>query len=297
MSYQSPQTGVICYTGLSKTETETRTNIFVIDMDETLGYFTEISCFCNLLEYYYKYQEPFLFKEYFGEFILNDTHFFNLLNTFFMYIRPSMFTILLRVFLSKKPQDRVVLYTNNQLPKSWCERIVRFFEHHFSENYTDVFKPNGGKLFDTIIAAYKINNVQIEMKRTRHEKCVSDLINCLELPTDAMGALSNSTRFLFLDDVVHEQMIHPNVKYILCKPYVYCYDYRSMVETYYNLFMKNIHMVNYVNHEYYRNNFVTYMLTYLLSNGCTQTPNDDYLEHVNVSLKIVEEVRRFYLEE
>jgi len=283
---------------------DSRMNIVVIDMDETMGYFTEIAYFCNLLENYYQNNENDLFKEYLtiGQdttisqapaYLLSDEHFFNILQTFFMYIRPSIFTILLRVFLSKKSfRDKVVLYTNNQSSKSWCERIVRFFEHHFRENYTN----NGGKLFDHIIGAYKVNDFQVEMLRTRHEKCVFDLINCIGLPTNSSGALSENIRILFLDDIVHEQMIHPSVKYILCKPYVYCYDYRYMVEAYYVTFMKDFHAVHYLNHDYYKTRFTTYMLSHLLSFGCLQKTNDDYLEHVWVSLKIVEEVKRFFEE-
>jgi len=271
-------------------------------MDETLGYFTELAYFSNLLENYYKYNEYDIFKEYLiiqqdtisqiPTYFLSDEHFFNILHTFFMYIRPSIFTILLRVFLSKKSQDKVVLYTNNQSSKSWCERIVRFFEHHFRANYTN----NGGKLFDYIIGAYKVNDVQIEMFRTRHEKCVFDLINCIGLPTNSSGALSDQTRILFLDDVVHEQMIHPNVKYIMCKPYVYCYDYRYMVEAYYFAFMKDRHAEHYINSEYHKTRFTSYMLSYLLSFGCVQKTNDYYFEDVWVSLKIVEDVKRFFEE-
>ena len=300
------QPGVICNTTLPKTDC--RINIFVIDMDETLGFFTEIAYFCNLLENYYVYQEHYVFKEYLtiqtdtikkiSTYFLRDEHFFNILQTFFMCIRPSIFTILLRVFLSRKSaQDKVVLYTNNQCSKIWCERIVRFFEHHFRENYTNEFKSNGGKLFDDIIAAYTINDVQIEMKRTRHEKCVGDLINCLGLPVNSSGVLSSSIRILFIDDSVHLEMIHPSVKYILCKPYVYCYDYRYMVELYYNTFMKNLHTLHYPSNAYYKNKYSTYMLSYLLSYGNAQKTNDDYPEHVLFSLKIVDEVKKFYEEE
>jgi hypothetical protein len=303
------QPGIICDTNLLKPDDriydriDDRINIFVIDMDETLGYFTEIAYFCNLLENYYVYNEHYIFKEYLtiqhgtisqmATYVLSDEHFFNVLHTFFMCIRPSMFTILLRVFLSKKSaQDKVVLYTNNQWSKTWCERIVRFFEHHFRENYTN----NGGKLFDDIIAAYKINDVQIDMRRTRHEKCVSDLITCLGLPTNASGVLSNRIRILFMDDIVHEQMIHPNVKYILCKPYVYCYDYKYMVDAYYNIFMRDIHTVHYINNNDYKTRFTAHMLSCLSSSGYIRKSNDDYPEQVWVSLKIIDEVKRFYME-
>jgi hypothetical protein len=62
--------------------------------------------------------------------------------------------------------------------------------------------------------------------------------------------------------------------------------------------MKDIHTSNYINNDYYKNMFSTYMITYLSSMGYIQQPNDNfYLDHVGVSLKIVDEVKRFYEEE
>ena len=283
-------------------------NIFVFDMDETLGFFTEIYCFCNLLESYYTQCESHLFANKYltiqqetNTYTVSDQHFFNILHTFFMCIRPLMFTILLRVFLGKKsPEDKIILYTNNQCPKAWCEKIVRFFEHHFRENYNiNTSTPYTGKLFDTVIGAYKVKDVQVEKHRTRHEKCVSDLINCLGLPTTSSGELSNKIRILFMDDVNHPQMIHSNVTYILCKPYFHFYDYSYMIETYYNRFMKGAHDTYFPNNNFYENTFKSHMMNYLSLSDLTKIKktNEEYSEYILDSLNIMEYIKQFYLEE
>ena len=284
-----------------------RINIFVFDMDETLGFFTEIFYFCSILENYYINHESYLFGYKYltlhqetNTYTLSDNHFFDILNTFFLCIRPLMFTILLRIFLSKKtPHDKIVLYTNNQCAKIWCEKIVRFFEHHFRENYIiDETKSPSAKLFDNIIGAYMVNGIRIEKYRTKHEKCISDLIHCLGLPTTSSGTLSDKIKIFFMDDVSHAQMIHPNVTYILCKPYVYYYDYNYMIETYYNRFMKCIHDVYFLNNHFYKINFKNQMIHNLTLSGLNNVKktNEEYSEDQLDSLKIIEYVKQFYLE-
>lgn len=290
-----------------------RINIFVFDMDETLGFFTEIFVFCNSLENYFIHYESYLFantyltiQEETNTYTVSDKHFFDILQTFFMCIRPHIFTILLRVFLHKKsPQDKIVLYTNNQCKKTWCEKIIRFFEYHFRENYNlDICKSDNNNntrrsLFDNVIGAYMVNGVQIEKNRTRHEKCTSDLINCLGLPTNASGDINNNIRILFMDDVTHEQMIHPNITYILCKPYVYYYDYNYMIETYYNKFMRDVHNVYFPStNNIYEQTFKNHMMYHLSLSGMNmiKKTTEEYCEDNLDSLKLLDYVKEFYLE-
>jgi hypothetical protein len=160
----------------------------------------------------------------------------------------------------------------------------------------DTSKTISGKLFDHVVGAYMINGVQNEKGRTRYEKCVSDLITCIGLPTSCSGELSNQIRILFMDDVIHEQMIHPNVKYILCKPYVYFYDYSYMIETYYNTFMKDVHGIYFLNTDFYKNNFKNHMMTYLSTYGFNhmKKSNEEYSEDNLISFKILDHVKQFY---
>jgi len=66
-----------------------------------------------------------------------------------------------------------MIYTNNQGPKSWAEGIKNYFDDKI--NY---------KLFDQIIAAFKIGENRVELCRTSNEKSVSDFLKCTKLPSN-----------------------------------------------------------------------------------------------------------------
>ena len=66
-------------------------------------------------------------------------------------------------------------------PRSWVLSIKRYLE--LKLNY---------KLFDRVISAYKVGGVQIEKKRTSHDKTYKDLLAAANLP--------KNTKVLFFDD-------------------------------------------------------------------------------------------------
>ena len=93
-----------------------------------------------------------------------------------------------------------MIYTNNQGDKSWAINIKNYFDKEL--NY---------KLFDQIIAAFKVRGEQIEMGRTSHDKTMDDFISCTKLPEDI--------EICFIDDVYHSGMNDDKVYYINVKPY------------------------------------------------------------------------------
>ena len=95
-----------------------------------------------------------------------------------------------------------MIYTNNQGPEKWARQIINYFESKI--NY---------KLFDQIIAAFKINGKQIEICRTTHDKTHGDLIKCTRIPLN--------TEICFLDDNYYPEMSNDNVYYINVKSYFY----------------------------------------------------------------------------
>ena len=122
--------------------------IVVFDLDETLGYFVELSIFILALE-------EILNKK------ISSEEFFNLLDLFPEFLRPKILTILdyLKSKKSKSNKIKVMIYTNNQGPRSWVTSIKDYFEDKL--NY---------KLFDQIIAAFKVKGKRIEMCRTIAER-------------------------------------------------------------------------------------------------------------------------------
>ena len=181
-----------------------KTNIVVFDLDETLGHFVQLGIFCDVLEEYYKRK-------------LSSNEFYEVMDIFPEFIRPNILKILayLKIKKQKGECNKVIIYTNNQGPKEWAQKIQKYFEKKI--NY---------KLFDQIIAAYKINGVINEQTRTTYDKTSRDLLNSANLPDHA--------EICFLDDLYHPLMDNDNTYYIHVDPYTHNIPFNVMAERYYN---------------------------------------------------------------
>lgn len=170
--------------------TKSDTKIVVFDLDETLGYFTQFGIFCDCLDTYFKNK------------IYSSIHFNTLLDLYPEFLRPKILNILNYLKEKKKTKKcyKVMIYTNNQGPKSWAKSISEYFD--YKTNY---------KLFDQIIAAFKIRGEKIELGRTSYDKTVDDLFRCTKLPEDI--------EICFVDDLYHDGMTEDRVYYINVKPY------------------------------------------------------------------------------
>jgi hypothetical protein len=172
--------------------------IVVFDLDETLGYFSQLYIFWESLN-------------------INEKHdvlvFNQLVDLFPEYIRPNIETIL--KYLKDKKEDKkckhVMIYTNNQRDKTWVYMIKKYFETKI-----------GCELFDKIICAFKINGKRVELERTTHEKTHCDFIKCSKLP--------ENTQICFIDDTYFPKMHADEVYYIKIKPYVYCLSAETMLK-------------------------------------------------------------------
>ena len=177
--------------------------IVVFDLDETLGNFVELGIFCDALRAYKKQE-------------IRDEEFYELLDMFPEFLRPNIISIL--KYLLKKREtgecSKIMIYTNNQGPRSWCENICKYIN---TKTKT--------KTFDQIIAAFRVKGKVVELGRTSHNKSVFDLINCTNLPED--------TEICFLDDQYHPLMEDEKVFYINVKPYVHHIPFKDMAERYY----------------------------------------------------------------
>ena len=181
------------------------TKVVVFDLDETLGQFVELGMFCDVIENYNK--KKLSFKE-----------FYQLMEIFPEFLRPNILKILSYLKTKKLNGEcnKVLIYTNNQGPKEWTLKIKKYFEKKL--NY---------KLFDKVIAAYKVNGKVIESSRTTHDKTIDDLLRCANLP--------ENTKICFLDDLYHPKMDNDNVYYLNVKPYTCSIPFSIMAERYYKL--------------------------------------------------------------
>lgn len=91
--------------------------IVVFDLDETLGYFTEFGIFCDCLNTYFKNNN------------YSEKNFDLLLDLYPEFVRPKLIKIL-DYLKSKKMNNKckkILIYTNNQGPKSWAVQIKNYF--------------------------------------------------------------------------------------------------------------------------------------------------------------------------
>jgi hypothetical protein len=178
--------------------------IVVFDLDETLGYFVELGMFWDALKAYIKYKE---LKQSIDQDLFN-----NILDLYPEFLRPNIIEILnyLKKKKTKRHCDKLMIYTNNQGPLEWANHIIKYFEKKL--NY---------KLFDQIIAAFKVQGKRVELCRTTHMKTHSDLIICTKIPDD--------TQVCFIDDMYHPDMSNENIHYINVKPYIHDLEFEEMV--------------------------------------------------------------------
>lgn len=182
-----------------------KNKIVVFDLDETLGYFSEFGMIWEaVLSYVSKNKLDKSRRQNHGqEQTKNQQHLFNsILDLFPEFLRPNIFSILEYVKKQKIKSkcNKLILYTNNQGPTEWAKSIIKYFDMKL--NY---------KLFDQIIAAYKINGKQVEMCRTTYSKTHNDLLKCSKLPANS--------EICFLDDIYHPGMENENIYYINVKAY------------------------------------------------------------------------------
>jgi hypothetical protein len=210
--------------------------IIVFDLDETLGYFTEFGIFWDCLVYYFKR----INKK------LDQSDFNNILHLFPEFIRPNIINILLFLKENKKLNrcHKLMIYTNNQGPKEWTHKIINYFEKCIKY-----------KLFDQIIAAFKIKGEKIELCRSSHNKCHQDFIKCTEIPDNA--------EICFLDDNYFPEMVNDNVYYINVKPYYFDLHIKEMISRFINsrLYQKYIENIEF--EEFMLQYFKKYNYTYL----------------------------------
>jgi len=206
----------------------------IFDLDETLGHFTQLGILWESLQHTYKNE-------------LNQSYFNCICDLYPKFLRPSIVTILryLKNVKQKNKNFKIIVYTNNQGPKSWCNNIISYLENKLKYN-----------LFDQIVYAYKINGKHIELNRTTHDKTYTDIKKCIQC--------FSYDKICFIDDQFHPGMKNNNIYYINVKPYVYNYDCNELINIFTEsncneLICKNLHISD---NEKFNNKIKSYIKTY-----------------------------------
>lgn len=177
--------------------------IVIFDLDETLGYFVEFGMFWDCLNKYLLYN---------SKYELTQDDFNYILDLYPEVLRPHIIAILnyLKHKKENKCCNKLMIYTNNQGTELWANKLIHYFEKKIQH-----------KLFDQIIAAFKINGKAMEICRTTHDKTYHDLIKCTKIPLHA--------KICYLDDSYFPEMSHKNVYYINVKPYIHDLPFETMI--------------------------------------------------------------------
>jgi len=178
--------------------------IVVFDLDETLGYFTQLCLIWESLCSFLKEKDAIT--------EMNQELFNKLLDLFPEYIRPNI-DLILEYLKDKKMANKcknVMIYTNNQRQKNWVFLIKKYFEMKLQY-----------ELFDQIICAFKVNGKQVELCRSTHNKTHKDFIKCSKIPAN--------TQICFIDDTYFPEMHSEEVYYIKIKPYTYSLNVETII--------------------------------------------------------------------
>jgi hypothetical protein len=186
----------------------------VFDVDETLGYFSQLGSFIDALSFYNKDFSGSVFERF------NE-----ILDLFPEFVRPKMIETLKYIHEKKVSGScsGLFIYTNNQGPRSWVQHIAKYFDYKVG-NVERNDRNDGATLFDKIIAAYMINGKVVEPGRTSQNKTYDDLLRITGISTQA--------EVCFVDDLNHPDMRHENVLYLNVKPYVKTLSTDEMIRRY-----------------------------------------------------------------
>lgn len=181
--------------------------VFVFDLDETIGCFTELYALWRLV-----FHSPQIIQTLEPE---TQTMFNDLLDLYPEFLRYGILSLLKYIFeqMCLGRCRKIYIYTNNQCVYSdWVKHIVCYLDA----------KITGGKntLFERPICAFKIGNKVVEPHRTSCDKTFDDLVRCALFP--------RYTEVCFLDDKYCQKMIHEKVYYIQPPPYYHHLSYSEI---------------------------------------------------------------------
>ena len=207
----SKQDDNILYSNINKILNKKKGKYIVFDVDETLGYFSQLGSFIDALSFYNKDFSGSVFERF------NE-----ILDLYPEFVRPKIIETLNYIH-HKKISGKcsgLFIYTNNQGPRSWVQHIAKYFDY----KVVNVKRNDGANLFDKIIAAYMVNGKVVEPGRTSQNKTYDDLIR--------ITGISPQAEVCFVDDLNHPDMRHENVLYLNVKPYVKTLSVHEMIQRY-----------------------------------------------------------------
>jgi len=195
----------------------------VFDMDETLGFFAQLS-------------RLWLTLQELNNGNLRSQDFYELCNLFPRILRPGILKTLKYINHYKtKNVAKIILYTNNTGPAWWPELVVNYIEHKI-----------GAKIFDVIIPGFKKG----KGCRKSALKTYDDLVNCANI--------SKTVKICFIDDQPHRKLAeHPQVTHVFVNAYNYFYTNTDIFQK-----LHKLHFYKPIYNDVVRKSLEEYLLEY-----------------------------------
>lgn len=238
----------------------------VFDLDETLGSFVDLEILWSLIK---RYNKKSLFIDF------ND-----ILDIYPEFLRYGIRSILQYIANKKKNGEcyKLFVYTNNQVGEYWTNLIINYLNNYITTEFT---------LFDQIINAFKINNIQVELNRTTHKKTHDDFIKCSLLP--------KSTTIFFVDDVSYAGMKNERIYYIKPMPYNHHLSTNEII----NRFIYSKYGIILLPRDSIKNAFKAEYIELCMKNGTyhmyTNTTKDILENDVLISQKLMYHLKEYFL--
>jgi len=236
-------------------------HVVVFDLDETLGFFSSLGVLCSSLNI-----------------VLDDNKYYQknfnkIMDLYPEFLRPGILNILKYLKTKKRTKicSKVIIYTNNQGPREWTVQIKDYLDSKIDY-----------KLFDHIIAAFKVNGRHIEIGRTSHDKNIGDFMNCTNLP--------RNTQIFFLDDQPHMGMEDKNVYYVNLFPYIYYLEWNEMINRFWSAFHRDL------NGSFTKEKFTSRMMYNInrYNIDIEKKNPDEYDAELVVSMAIIKHLKEFF---
>jgi hypothetical protein len=178
---------------IKQNEQNEQNKLVVFDMDETLGYFSQLYVIWISLIKLSKTK-------------LSIFDFYALSDIYIFYYHPTIFKIL--KFL-KENNIETIIFTNNQAQYWWPNLVAHYLNYKVIGEQKKDSKNN---VFKTVIGSYVLQNKINDHRRTSMMKKYDDLKNIMKLKCD--------TKILFIDDQEHPEMRHSKIDYFKVPGYI-----------------------------------------------------------------------------
>jgi hypothetical protein len=183
--------------------------LVVFDLDETIGDFYMFYYFWKFLCAQYEYTPESLLET---DRLQRQTTINQIMKLYPEIFRPGIF-IILRYLLFKKRSGQLSvmwLYTNNTLSPQYPTLIKNFIHNEIDCD-----------IIDNIVSAFSIKGRRVDERRMLAEKEYDDFIHCIDFGEDL--------DICFVDNNLHEGMIHCQVFYLKVNTYRHNLSFSEML--------------------------------------------------------------------